>query len=95
MLSIEEIKHVAGLARLSLSDEELDRYGGQLSAVLGYIDQLKEVDTEGVEECAQVTGLENVYREDKAEVWANKERVAALSQAPGFEDSYIKVKKVL
>ena len=61
-LSKEEIQHIAKLARLELTDKELEKYGGQLSAVLNYIDQLKEVDVKGVEPTAQVTGLENVLR---------------------------------
>ena len=60
-LSKQDIKHIANLARLELSEKELDKYGKQLSDVLGYIDQLQEVDTKGVEPTAQVTGLTNVF----------------------------------
>ena len=72
-LSKEEIKYIANLARLELTEEELEKYGGQLSAVLDYIDQLKEVDTAGVEPTAQVTGMKNIFREDKAEEWSEDE----------------------
>ena len=61
-LSKEQIEHIAKLARLELTEEELDKYGGQLSDILNYIDQLKEVDVAGVLPTAQVTGMENIFR---------------------------------
>jgi aspartyl-tRNA(Asn)/glutamyl-tRNA(Gln) amidotransferase subunit C len=94
-LTAEEIKHVAKLARLELSGEELEKYGGQLSHILSYIDMLKEVDTDNVEPTAQVTGLVNVFREDEIDEWNEQEREAALSEAPEFEDHLVKVKRVL
>ena len=62
---------------------------------MSYFEQLKEVDTTNIEPTAQVTGLENVMREDKVEDWDKNEIKVALSQAPDFEDNQIKVKKVL
>ena len=94
-LSKQEIQHIAKLARLELTDAELEKYGGQLSAVLNYIDQLKEVDVKGVEPTAQVTGLENVLRDDEAENWDEKEIEAALKDAPEREERFIKVKRVI
>ena len=94
-LTKRDIQHIADLARLELSEEELELYGGQLSAVLEYINQLKEVDTTDVEPTAQVTGLENVWREDKIEPWRADEAQAALRQAPELEDNQVKVKRVL
>ena len=94
-LSKEEIKYIANLARLELTEEELEKYGGQLSAVLDYIDQLKEVDTAGVEPTAQVTGMKNIFREDKAEEWSEDEIEAALKDAPAREHRFIKVKRVI
>jgi aspartyl-tRNA(Asn)/glutamyl-tRNA(Gln) amidotransferase subunit C len=94
-LSKEQIEHIAKLARLELTDAELKMYGQQLSNVLAYIDQLKEVDTTGVEPTAQVTGLVNVLREDKVEEWSDSERQAALNEAPHLEEGQIKVKRVL
>ncbi len=94
-LKKSEIEHIANLARLELSDEELSLYGEQLSGILDYIDQLQEVDTTGVEPTAQVTGLENVLREDVVNVWDKKEQADALAQAPSLEDGQIKVKRVL
>ncbi|MDO8593069.1 MAG: Asp-tRNA(Asn)/Glu-tRNA(Gln) amidotransferase subunit GatC [bacterium] len=94
-LSKDEIQHIAKLARLELTDAELEKYGGQLSAVLSYIDQLKEVDVTGAEPTAQVTGLENVLRDDEVSDWADDERQAALKQAPESENGFIKVKRVI
>ena len=94
-LSKDEIKHIAKLARLELTDIELKKYGGQLSAVLNYIDQLKEVDVKGIEPTAQVTGLENVLREDEIKDWDEKEIEAALKDAPEREEKFIKVKRVI
>ena len=94
-LSKQEIQHIAKLARLDLSEPELEKYGGQLSAVLNYIDQLKEVEVKGVEPTAQVTGLENVLREDVIRCWDEKEIEEALADAPEREGRFIKVKRVI
>jgi aspartyl-tRNA(Asn)/glutamyl-tRNA(Gln) amidotransferase subunit C len=94
-LSKDEIKHVAKLARLELTDAEFDKYGGQLSKVLNYIDQLKEVDIINVEPTAQVTGLENVLRPDEVKDWNGKEIKQALDGAPKREDDFIKVKRIM
>ena len=94
-LERSEIKHIANLARLDLTDKEFETYGNQLSDILSYIDQLKEVDTTDIEPTAQVTGLENVLREDKIEDWDPSERAAALKQAPELEGRQVKVKRVL
>ena len=94
-LKKEEIKHIANLARLDLSDQELKIYGEQLSNILGYIEQLQEVDTDGVEPTAQITGLENSWREDKVRVWDDLERINAINQAPEIEDGQVKVGRVL
>jgi aspartyl-tRNA(Asn)/glutamyl-tRNA(Gln) amidotransferase subunit C len=61
----EEIKKIAKLANLELDKEETAKMCRELASVVGYIDQLKEVNTESVEPTSQVTGLENVTREDK------------------------------
>ncbi len=95
LLSNEEIQHIAKLARLELTDSELKKYSGQLSAILNYIDQLKEVDVKGIEPTAQVTGLENILREDAVKNWDEKEIEEALADAPEKEEGFIKVKRVI
>lgn len=94
-LSKEQIKHIAELARLELTDAELEKYGGQLSGVLNYIDQLEEVDVTGIEPTAQVTGLFNVLRQDEIASWDGSQRETALEQAPELENHQIKVKRIL
>jgi len=94
-LSKNEIEHIAKLARLELSDDELDLYGSQLSGILEFIDQLSEVDTSSVEPTAQVTGLVNVLREDNVVEWDREELAKAIAQAPEVEDGQIKVKRVI
>ncbi len=94
-LTKEQIEHIAKLARLELTPEEFDKYGEQLSGILGYIDQLKEVNTDDVEPTAQVTGLANVLRADELEDWDSAERELALKQAPETESGQVKVKRVI
>ncbi|MFH1232516.1 MAG: Asp-tRNA(Asn)/Glu-tRNA(Gln) amidotransferase subunit GatC [Patescibacteria group bacterium] len=94
-LTKQEVQHIAKLARLDLTDEELKKYGSQLSDVLNYIDLLREVDVKDVEPTAQVTGLENVLREDVVKDWDEKEIEAALADAPEKEDRFIKVKRII
>ena len=94
-LTKNEIKHIAELARLELSEAELKKYGSQLSDILNYIDRLKEVDTKEIEPTAQVTGLENIMREDKIKDWDSEERKKALAEVPELEDGQVRVKRVL
>ncbi|MFA6551116.1 MAG: Asp-tRNA(Asn)/Glu-tRNA(Gln) amidotransferase subunit GatC [Patescibacteria group bacterium] len=94
-LKKEEVQHIADLAHLELTDEELEKYGSQLSGVLDYIDELKEVDTAEVQPTAQVTGLTNVMRADEAVQWPQDEAAEALGQAPEREERLIKVRRVL
>ena len=94
-LTKNEIKHIAELARLELTEDELKKYGSQLSGVLNYIDQLKEVDTKDIEPTAQVTGMTNILREDEVKDWNKKEIEEALKDAPEREGRFLKVKRVI
>ncbi|OIO48632.1 MAG: asparaginyl/glutamyl-tRNA amidotransferase subunit C [Parcubacteria group bacterium CG1_02_41_12] len=91
-ISKKEVEKIAKLARLELSDKEVDIYAQQLSAILGYVDQLQEVDTENVEITSQVTGLSNIMREDVVESFDNSEELVKM--APENQDNLIKVKAV-
>lgn len=64
-LSIKDVEHIAKLSRLELSDAEKEKFAGQLSSVINYVEELNEVDTTGVEITAQVTGLTNVMVADE------------------------------
>ncbi len=94
MLSKEQVKHVAKLARLDLTDDEAARFAGQLSDVLSYMEILEEVDTDGVEPTSQVTGLTNVTRKDKVEKWCKRDELLAATELP-VEINQIKVKPVI
>jgi aspartyl-tRNA(Asn)/glutamyl-tRNA(Gln) amidotransferase subunit C len=90
-----EIEYIASLARLELTPEEVERYGRELAAILGYIEQLQGVDTKDIVACAQVTDQENVWRADEVHSWDQTEVAAALAQAPLMRDGQIEVKRVL
>jgi aspartyl-tRNA(Asn)/glutamyl-tRNA(Gln) amidotransferase subunit C len=64
-LSADEVRWVAHLARLELSDTELETMTRQLSAIVSYVDQLRQVDTTGVEPMAHALAVDNVFREDE------------------------------
>lgn len=88
-----DVAHVAKLANLPLTEAEIPVFAQQLSNVLDYIEKLKEVDTEHVEPTSQVTGLENVTRED--EVRSSLSQQEALFNAPNQKDGFFKVAQVL
>jgi len=95
-LSKDQIKHIAKLARLDLSVEELEKYGKQLSVVLDYINQLQEVNTNNIEPTAQVTELYDVFRNDEILNWDSEEIENSLKKAPqGLEERQIIVKIIL
>ncbi len=94
-LSKSQIKHIAKLARLDLSDKELKTYGNQLTDILNFVEKLQQVNTVGVEPMAHTTGAENIFREDEPTNWDKQEVNNALDQAPELEDREIKVKRVL
>lgn len=87
------VKHVAKLANLKLNEQEIEKFENQLSSILDYIKKLEEVDTNNIEPTSQVTGLENVTREDEAIPSFSQEE--ALANAPQKENGFIKVKAIL
>ena len=95
MISKEEIKHVANLVKLAVSNQEINKYSQELSAVVSYIDQLKEVDTKDIPPTAQVTGLTNKTREDKVKNWPKAEVKQILQQAKSKPGQEIVIPRVL
>ena len=95
MLSPEEVKKIAALARIGLSEEEIPKYQKELSAILDYFEKLKELDTEKIETIGHITGRFNSYREDKARDFGDLGREAILENAPEKKDGFVKVKSVL
>ena len=93
MITKEEVQHIAGLARIGMEEKEIAKFTTELSAVLDWIDQLKEVDVSGVEPTAHITGMENRLREDVSGKFENTEAIVSLF--PDKKDNYGKVKSVL
>lgn len=88
-----DVEHVADLARLHLTDEEIDRMQVQLSNILEAIETLRDVDTSHVGPTASVIQLENVMRDDVARPPMSRE--AALANAPLRDDPFLRVPTVL
>jgi len=93
-LTTHEIEQIATLARLDLREEEKQRYADQLSVVLEYIDVLNEVNTDGVVETTQVTGLEDVMRQDMVVSCDEGTRNNIVTAFPEKAGELLKVKKV-
>jgi aspartyl-tRNA(Asn)/glutamyl-tRNA(Gln) amidotransferase subunit C len=92
-ISRADVEHVAHLARLHLTDEEIDRMQTQLSNILEAIETLRDVDTSQVGPTASVIQLENVMREDVADM--PMPRDVALANAPLRDDPFLRVPTVL
>lgn len=92
-LSIDEVRNVAKLARLNLSDEQLSRFAGQLQSILEYVTKIREVDVSGVEPMAHAAAITNVLREDVASPGLSLEQV--LQNAPETDGPFFKVPKVI
>jgi len=92
-LTRDEVLHVANLARLSLSPDEIELFTRQLNDILAYMEKLQELDTGGVTPLAHVIPVFNVFREDK--VADGLEREAALDNAPAQEDGAFLVPRVI
>ncbi|MEK7137615.1 MAG: Asp-tRNA(Asn)/Glu-tRNA(Gln) amidotransferase subunit GatC [Patescibacteria group bacterium] len=86
-LTEEQVRHIARLARLRLSDEEVQKYSVELTKILEYIEVLNELQTEDVEPTAQVTGLTTVVRNDEVQSSeATPEDLLACSPLPIVND---------
>jgi aspartyl-tRNA(Asn)/glutamyl-tRNA(Gln) amidotransferase subunit C len=92
-LTPDQVRWVAHLARLELSDTEMATMTRQLSAIIDYVNQLQQVDTEGVEPLAHPLPLHNVFRDDESEPSLPVE--AALANAPNRRDNFYGVPAVL
>jgi aspartyl-tRNA(Asn)/glutamyl-tRNA(Gln) amidotransferase subunit C len=85
----EQVLHVAKLARLRLTDDEVERMAGELSKILEYVETMNELDLEGVEPTSHVVDLTNVLREDLPR--PSLDRETALEQAPDATESGFRV----
>lgn len=93
-LTIKEIEQIAALARLELSEKEKKMYAEQLSVVLDYIGMLNEVNTDNVIETSQVTGLEDVTREDGVGECSEEIKQKLIGNFPDKVGRLLKVKAV-
>jgi len=88
-----QVRHVAKLARLDLSDNEVAKFSDQLSAIIEYIEKLNKLNTESVEPLAHCLGIHNVFRSDVVKASLDVEK--ALGNAPERYEEYFKVPKIL
>lgn len=88
-----DVRHVAQLSRLKLTDDQIADYTKQLGRVFGYIDKLSELDVEGVEPMAHALDMSNVLREDVVQEPLTVDK--ALANAPASDPPFFKVPKVL
>ncbi len=89
----KDVEHVARLARLTLAPEELEVMTSQMDAILGYVDKLNELDTEGIEPTAHAVPMANAFRADEKRPSIGIER--ALQNAPQSGDDCFTVPKVI
>lgn len=94
-LSREEVLKLAQLARLRLSDEEVEQYTKELSTIIDYFELLDKADIKGLEPTSQVTGLVNQFREDEIVVNQAASPDELLKRVPNTEGRYIKVKRMI
>lgn len=93
-LSRDDVLKLAKLSRLRLSDEEIEKFREELSAILDYVEQLDSVDVAGLEPTYQVTGLKNVTRSDELADYGYSP-ADLLKNAPSLQVGQFKVKRVL
>jgi aspartyl-tRNA(Asn)/glutamyl-tRNA(Gln) amidotransferase subunit C len=92
-VTIQDVEHVAHLARLSFSEEEKVRLTTELNSILEYMNELNSIDTSAVEPLSHVIELQNVFREDVRTPGADRED--ALKNAPSHSEEFFKVPKVI
>lgn len=93
-LTREDVLKLAQLARISLSDAEIDEFSEELSAILQYVEQLSSVEVSGLKPTNQVTGLTNVMREDIVKDYGYAP-LELLKNVPQTQDNQLKVKRMI
>lgn len=95
MISKREVQHIAKLARLGLADKEIGKYQKDLSAILDYMEKLKEVDVSGVEPMSHSVLVENVIRKDEISQKPESQKTRKLIDLmPETKEGYLKVKSI-
>ncbi|WP_374722192.1 Asp-tRNA(Asn)/Glu-tRNA(Gln) amidotransferase subunit GatC [Peribacillus tepidiphilus] len=92
-ISLEQVKHVAHLARLAITEEEAEKFTKQLADIIEFAEQLNELDTSSIEPTSHVLDMKNVLREDIAKKGLPVEEV--LKNAPDHKDGQFRVPSIL
>jgi len=92
-ITIDDVKKIAALAKLSFKEDELVKMANELDAIVGYVEQLKELNVDDIEPTSHVLELVNVMREDLTEPWLKPDE--ALQNAPAQKLGYFSVPKVV
>lgn len=93
-ITTDDVKYVASLAKIAITEDEAAKFTKELDAILGYVQQLEAVDTTGLEPTYQVSGLTSVMRKDEIIDYGTSQ-ADLLKNAPRTRDGYIEVPKVL
>ena len=93
-LTRDEVLKLAQLARLQLTDDEVEEFASEFSELLAYVEQLQSVDTEGLKPTNQVSGNVNVMREDEVKDYGYEPK-DLLHNVPAVEEDHIKVKRMV
>ncbi len=88
-----DVAHVAGLARLAMTEAEIGQFTGQLNAILSYMEKLNQLDTQAILPTAQVLSLSNVFREDVMQPSLSADQV--LGNAPEHDGAHFRVPKII
>lgn len=89
----KEVRHIAKLSRLAMSEQEIDTYSVQLSNIIQYVEKLNELDTTGVEPTSHIIEMKNVLREDINRECLSPDEI--LSNAPDRKDNFYRVPKII
>lgn len=92
-ITSEDVKHIARLSRLSLSDKEIETFSWQLSSIIEYVEQLNSLDTDNIEPTSHVIPLNNVMRDDIPSVSLSVGD--ALKNAPDSTEKFYRVPKII
>lgn len=93
LLTKEQVQKIAQLCKIRLTEAEIEKFQKELSAVLEYASELQQVNTDGVREISQVTGLENVLRGDNSR--QSEYRDAIIANFPDHKDTFLKIRNIL
>lgn len=96
MIFKEEVRKIAQLARIEISDSQIEKYQAELSAILDFVGQLSKANTKDVEPIRQITGLESIFKKDEDRGLLDQQSGNSLvNQAPEHKDNFVVVPEVL